>query len=65
MRVETRELGTLDLSEDKLGKIALYATQAADLYEIRGLNMLAKLARMTAIELFDALEKAGRYDDVK
>lgn len=65
MKVDTTELGTLYLPEDKLGTIALYAAQAADLYEIQGAHVLSELARTTAREIFTALDKSGRYDDIK
>lgn len=65
MKVKTTELGMLDLSEFQLGKIALYASAAADKYKADGAETLGRLARTTAIEIFGALEKAGRYDDVK
>lgn len=65
MRVETTELGTLNLTPDQLGEIALYASGAADKYMKDGAVTLGALARTTALEIFTALEKTGRYDDAK
>lgn len=65
MRVDTTELGTLDLTANQLCFIAIWAFEASERYSQCGSYSLAKAARDTSIEIHNALEAHGFFDDVK
>lgn len=54
MKVDTTELGTLDLTANQLCFIAIWAFEASERYSQCGSYSLAKAARDTSIEIHNA-----------
>lgn len=61
MTVNTKA-GKINAAKDTLNRLAIYAGEAANLYEQAGHRVLAADAQATADALHDALAALGYYD---
>lgn len=63
MTIELKGIGKVTASKEVLNLIAIWAGQAAESYEVKGLNALKRQATEADKEIYDALDKTGYYNN--